>query len=235
MKNLNTKTKFLFDVKMNLMGKSASEKLDCIKKIQRIIEDEDGRVFEFQSLPFSKGGKYKLHTSTLTNTRTFEVVDNVVSVFDSSRSANLPPFSIEVFSDLFIKNKIEELQNAVFQKQSELDLYLKTKCAKEYCAKIKKNKDEIILRKNKEIDKQKETGYITTISFFKDNILSNIKTKEIDFSKVAKEKSDIHKYILNHFIDSLKDLNIVLSKDIFWDCFKEYKRIVKHNIYNYGK
>lgn len=77
----------------------------------------------FQSLPYSRGGKYALHTSTLYSTQKWEVVEggNGYYIYKSStsKSANCPSVIVpkfytesgKVFYNSIIENKIKELKN----------------------------------------------------------------------------------------------------------------------------
>jgi hypothetical protein len=81
----------------------------------------------FESVPYSRGGKFKRHTSTLHSTQKWEIVDGVneyyISTSSSSRSGacpsvKVPMFYTEVGKTAYnqgILNQISELQKKLLK------------------------------------------------------------------------------------------------------------------------
>ena len=91
-------------------------------------QESDIYVVEFESLPYSRGGKYARHTSTLTSHQTWRVVEHGVSGYvieteRTSKSANCPSVIIPKFytekgknyHNAKIHEKIKELENKLLK------------------------------------------------------------------------------------------------------------------------
>ena len=81
----------------------------------------------FESLPYSKGGKYARHTTTLHSTQSWEIKEYIagyyISINSTSKSANCPPVIVpkfytekgKNFYNSKIKSQIQELENKLLK------------------------------------------------------------------------------------------------------------------------
>lgn len=103
-------------------------KSDIINALYLLFaKGKDEYNISFESVPYSRGGKYARHTSTLHSTQKWEVVDlsgeYYVLTYSSSKSANCPPVVIPAFYTETGKNfynslieiKISELQKRILK------------------------------------------------------------------------------------------------------------------------
>ena len=103
--------------------------VDQVDALYLLFKQEfDSYVVEFESLPYSKGGRYKRHTSILTSHQIWRVVEYGVSGYvieteRTSKSANCPSVIIPKFYTEKGKNyhnakiyeKIKELENKLLK------------------------------------------------------------------------------------------------------------------------
>lgn len=229
---LNTKTNLGFSVKLNMVGKSASEKLDCVKKIEKILNEKNGSVSTFQSLPYSRGGKYARHTSTLTNVLTFELINNNLSVQNSSKSANCPVFSVEVYSDLFLQKKKLELLSKIEIAKIEFNSFAKgigfdflQKQKNEIIA-AEKKAEEIRINAEKVRSERIASGKILVEKpedfFSVVKIDSDFMARRNELSKLSGlEKSKQQKEFFSNFLENNKI--VISSEKLFWQIFTKTK------------
>jgi hypothetical protein len=102
---------------------SDGTKSDVINALQMLINYGGGEeTITFESVPYSRGGKWKRHTSTLSSTQKWEVVEGgsgyYVSCSSSSISGNCPAVVVpkfytekgKEFHNGIIYTKIQELK-----------------------------------------------------------------------------------------------------------------------------
>ncbi len=94
-------------------------KLDTVNALYLMFLKGSGEYeVTFDSVPFSKGGKYKRHTTKLKTTQKWEIIYNehtgyFIKTSSTSNSANCPA----VIIPKFYTEKGKEFHNAVIQKQ----------------------------------------------------------------------------------------------------------------------
>ena len=82
---------------------SDNTKADKINALQILFKKEkDFYNIEFESLPYSRGGRYKRHTSTLHSVQSWELKFSeyygwYIATSSSSNSANCPPVDVPIF------------------------------------------------------------------------------------------------------------------------------------------
>jgi hypothetical protein len=231
----NTKTKFHFNVKLNTIGNSASEKLDCIKKIEAIVNQKNGTATTFESLPYSRGGKYRRHTSTLTDVITFEFDKESNSVTEShtSNSANRPTFSVEVYSDLWLAKKNEELLSKVSRAEAELNSF-KAGIGKDYLKAVEYEKQRKEDTRIAQVEKMaaEKTARIASGEQIVESVdeFATVFAKTEQWLKLRAEMSEMvgsekNQRQCSQFNRELKEQNITIEGNdrLFWYCFKASK------------
>jgi hypothetical protein len=228
---INTKTKFInFDVKIETVGKSAKEKLNALKKAEKIINDNNGNITSFESLPYSKGGKYARHTSTLYNITNFifNKQNNTVELINSSKSANCPNFDIYVYSDDKLQEMYYELMNEIKTANKNLEVFKKG-IGFDFLQKI----EEEIAIENEKIEAEKarklaerqakiDAGYVLVdnIAEFKNKVVIDadfLKTKS-EISKLSGlEKNQKQREFFKSFLE--KNKIEISNEKLFWNCW----------------
>ena len=113
-------------LKYTINNGTTDDKVDALYLLFK--QESDSYVVEFESLPYSRGGKYARHTSTLTSHQTWRVVEYGVSGYGieterTSKSANCPSVIIPKFytekgrnyHNAKIYEKIKELENELLK------------------------------------------------------------------------------------------------------------------------
>jgi hypothetical protein len=230
---INTKTTFKnFNVDIVTVGKSASEKLNALKKVEKILNESNGMTTSFQSLPYSKGGRYARHTSTLYNTTTFKKFNNEVTLLNSSNSANCPIFSIEVYSDAKLEAMHNELLKEIEIANKNLDLFKKG-LGFDYLQNIENEKRIAIEnieseKRLKEAERKTkvDAGYIfiESLEDFKNKVWINdffLKNKS-EISKLnGIEKNQKQREFFNSFLQ--KNKIEISNEKLFWACWTSIK------------
>jgi len=99
-------------------------KKDAVNALYLLFKEERGEYrVAFESLPYSRGGKYARHTSTLYSSQRWEVREIggefYVEKSSSSKSSACPPVMVpkfyteagKIFHNSLIEKKIDELKN----------------------------------------------------------------------------------------------------------------------------
>jgi hypothetical protein len=232
---INTKTTFKnFNVDIVTVGKSASEKLNALKKVEKILNENNGKTTSFESLPYSKGGRYARHTSTLYNTTTFvfNKYNNFIELFNSSKSANCPSFSIIVYSDASLNTIHNELLKEIEIANKNLDLFKKG-LGFDYLQNIENEKRIAIEnieseKRLKEAERKTkvDAGYIfiESLEDFKNKVWINdffLKNKS-EISKLnGIEKNQKQREFFNSFLQ--KNKIEISNEKLFWACWTSIK------------
>jgi hypothetical protein len=181
-------------------------------------------------LPYSKGGKYARHTSTLYNITNFifNKQNNTVELINSSKSANCPNFDIYVYSDDKLQEMYYELMNEIKTANKNLEVFKKG-IGFDFLQKI----EEEIAIENEKIEAEKarklaerqakiDAGYVLVdnIAEFKNKVVIDadfLKTKS-EISKLSGlEKNQKQREFFKSFLE--KNKIEISNEKLFWNCW----------------